>query len=369
MVELFERFEVNRAPRWPVLLRLVLGSLALHVATLAFVMYVPAVRDAFNITALLAKAEFVDRPYQKTEIGEDIHLVKLEKFRYPDGYFAVQAGIIPEPSPTPLVWASDLAASTPPMFPEPSPSPFPSLSPTPEASPSAQVTPSPDPNSTQALETAAKPPESDLEKEKAQEQLEKTAAANGVDLPVDNEINRQPLKDLASYANELKNDGKLNLDQSFEVTVEAELDNEAKLQNPVFTQKSGDPALVDLAGRMIAALNDSRILILLKALNEGKPTKVVFVVRQDQSELVARVESDVDSEQSAKQKASVFNLMLAAGEKARKGKDEAILMRNTAATADGKRVIFNFAMPRQEVGDMIKKQIASNANPKPSLSP
>jgi len=202
------------------------------------------------------------------------------------------------------------------------------------------------------------------EKEKAQDQLEKTAAANGVDLPVDNEINRQPLKDLANYANDLKKDGKLDLDQTFEVTVEAELDASANLVKPTFTQKSGDPGLVDLAGKMVAALNDSRLLVLLKALNDGKPTKVVFVVRQDQNEMVARIESDVSSEQSARQKASVFNLMLAAGQQARKGKDEAVLMRNTVASAEGRKVVFNFSMPRQAVGDMIKKQIASNTQTK-----
>jgi hypothetical protein len=153
------------------------------------------------------------------------------------------------------------------------------------------------------------------------------------------------------------------------VTVQADLDENAKLQNPVFTQKTGDPSLVDLAGKMIAALNDSRILVLLKALNEGKPTKVVFIIRQDQNELEARIESEVSSEESAKQKASVFNLMLAAGEKAREGKDEAVLMRNTAAAAEGKKVVFNFSMPRQEVGEMIKKQIASNAKPQQGLAP
>jgi hypothetical protein len=283
----------------------------------------------------------------------------------------MDAGIVPEPSPTPLAWATNVISRVEPEMPEPSPSPSPTL----EASPAtAQVSPSQSPQTGQVTEAQPTPAETDAEKEKAQaekaqEQLEQTAVAVGVELPVDNEINRQPLKDLASYANDLKKDGKLDLDQSFEVAVEAELDENAKLQNPVFTQKSGDPSLVDLAGKMIAALNDSRILVLLKALNEGKPTRVVFVIRQDQSELAARIESDVSSEQSAKQKASVFNLMLAAGEKARKGKDEAVLMRNTAASADGKKVIFTFSMPRQAVGEMIKKQIASNANTKQGLVP
>jgi hypothetical protein len=368
MAEIFERFEVNRDPRWPILLRLTAGSIVLHLALLACVVFVPPVREAFNVAALFSKTSFVDKAYEQTEIGGDVQILELAKFHYPEGYFAMDAGLIPmpgpSPSPTPLAWAVNLLPTPKPAPPEPSPSP----SVQPETSPAvAKAGASPANGSAAATNTPSPSPAADKDKtqaEKAQEQLEKTAQANGVDLPVENEINKKPLKDLAKYANDLKQDGKLDLDQKFEVVVEAELDENATLQKPTFVQKAGDPALVDLAGRMIAALNDSKMLVLLKALNDGKPTKVVFVVRQDDTELAARIESDVSSETSAKQKAGVFNLMLAAGEKARDGKDEAILMRNTSASADGKKVVFKFSMPRAVVGDMIKKQIASNAEAK-----
>jgi hypothetical protein len=32
-------------------------------------------------------------------------------------------------------------------------------------------------------------------------------------------------------------------------------------------------------------------------------------------------------------------------------------MKNTSASPDGKRIVVNFAMPRQSVVDMIKKQL------------
>jgi hypothetical protein len=369
MPELFARFEVNAAPRWPILLRLTVASVVLHATALACLIFIPPVREAFNIAAIFSNTSFVDRPYEKTEIGGDVQIVSLTKFHYPEGYFAMDAGLAPlpppSPSPTPLQWAVNILPSMNPPE-KVKGSPTPSASPTASASPAtgngsqvATVSPAPSPGAPQTEAEKEK-----AQAEKAQDQLEKTAAANGVDLPVDNEINRQPLRDLAKYANELKKGGKLDLDQKFEVVVEAELDENSTLQKPTFVQKAGDPALVDLAGKMIAALNDSKMLVLLKALNDGQPTKVVFIIRQDDSELVARIESDVASEASAKQKAGVFNLMLAAGEKARDGKDEAILMRNTSASADGKKVVFKFSMPRQAVGDMIKKQIASNAEAK-----
>jgi hypothetical protein len=53
----------------------------------------------------------------------------------------------------------------------------------------------------------------------------------------------------------------------------------------------------------------------------------------------------------------VLNMALALGAGSRKGKDEEVIMRNTTATPDGKKVVVNFAMPRQSVVDMIKKQL------------
>jgi len=52
-----------------------------------------------------------------------------------------------------------------------------------------------------------------------------------------------------------------------------------------------------------------------------------------------------------------LNAVLVLGAGTRQGKDEEILMRNTNATPDGKKVVVNFSMPRQSVVDMIKKQL------------
>ena len=55
--------------------------------------------------------------------------------------------------------------------------------------------------------------------------------------------------------------------------------------------------------------------------------------------------------------AAGLNGMLAAGGFLRAGKDEAKLMKNTTAKAEGKKVLVNFSMPRQTVIDMLKKQV------------
>jgi hypothetical protein len=370
MPNLFAHFEVNREARWPILLRLVGVSLAFHMLGLATVVYVPPLRDALNVAALMSDSRFVDRPYARTELGENIQVVQLmPKFHYPEGYFALDADVTVQPPPfnTGDRIISQAKPPTPIASPTPSPEPSPSPSETPKstaATPNTSIS-----GTTGAAVGAQASPAPDAQKDstadqKAQAQLEQAAAANNVDLPAENEINKKPLKDLASYANDLNHDGKLNLNQSFEVTVVADLDTTGKLQNPSFTQKSGDPGLIDLAGKMISALNDSNILVYLRRLNEGKPTRIIFVISQDKSELLAKVESEVSSEESARQKARGFNALLVLGQKAREGKDEEILMRNTAASAEGKKVVFNFSMPREAVVEMIKKQLALNGTTK-----
>jgi hypothetical protein len=365
MASLFEKFEVNSKPFWPKLGRLVAVSLALHATVLAAVVYVPAFREALNIAFLFSGAEFVSRDYNRTTIGDDVEIVDLttERFRYPDGYFAPDpfaAEVVPnDPAGAAIVSQATnyKPVNVPTPTPEPTPVPTPAAtpaiaasSPSPAASPSASPKPA-DAAASDKLKTT----------EDAQKELDKVAAANNVELPKEGEINKQALKDFGNFANEMKNQGKLDLTQPFEIVIEASLDENGKLKDPKFTKKAGDPNLIELSGRMIAALNDSGFLIYLKRINQDNPgTKVVFTVKLDQSEVAASVESDASSPGSARGLANLFNILLAAGAKSREGKDEEMLLKNTTVAPDGKRIKFNFTMPREPVVELIKRQLAAS---------
>jgi hypothetical protein len=352
MAELFEKFEVNSDPRWKVLLRLVGASLIVHLALLWMSIYVPAFRDTLNIVALVASSKFVDKPYEATQIADNVQWIQAgEKFRYPDGYFTsggqVTAELPPESVAANMAQFApkiiSLAANEKNVEPEASPSPSPIASPS--ASPSAAV-------------AQASPANTPLSPDEAQKQLDKTAEQNNVPLPDETEINKKVLKDFAKYANDLKNQGKLDLDQPFEVVIEAELDDKGKLTNARFTKKAGDENLVDLFGKMVAALNDSGFLIYLKPISADNPGATVKItVKQGEKEVLASVESETSSPQKAESLAKALNSLLYFGAGSRAGKDEEVLMRNTNATPDGKRVVVNFSMPRQSVVDMIKKQM------------
>jgi hypothetical protein len=206
--------------------------------------------------------------------------------------------------------------------------------------------------------TAEADPNKKLTPEEAQTKLEQTAAENNIELPEENQLNRQVLKDFAKYAEDQKNAGKLDLDKPFEVVIEAELDKNGKLVNPRFTKKAGDPNLIDLFGRMVAALNDSGFLIYLKPLSKDNPnTTVKFTIKQGETEVLASVESEASSPDSARILAKALNAALVFGAGSRAGKDEEVLMKNTNASPDGKKVVVNFSMPRQNLVDMIKKQL------------
>jgi hypothetical protein len=362
MAELFANIEVNKENWWPKLTKLLGGSVGLHLLLLMAVMYVPGLRDAFNIAVLLADTSFVEKDYEQTLIGEDIQMVEIagDKFRYPDGYWAAEGQPVDMPSPIPDV---PFVAQAPPLmnsFPQPSPSPTPDLF--------ATVIPSPSPVTSASPEAVAKVSASPspttpakLTPEQAQTELEKTAKENNLDLPKEGEINKKALKDFAAYANDLKSQGKLDLNKPFEIVIEAVLDENGKLKDPKFTKKEGDPNLVELFGRMIAALNDSGFLVYLKPIDKDNPgTKVVFTVKQGETEVLASVESEVSSDNSARVLASAFNTALAIGADSRAGKDEEVLLRNTTASPNGKKIVFNFNMPRQAVVDLIKKQLAAS---------
>lgn len=356
MAELFEKFEVNSSPRWKILLRLVGASLIVHLVVLWLTVYVPAFRDTLNIVALVASSKFVDKPYEATQIADNVQWVQAEKFRYPEGYFTSGGQVTAELPPDTV--AANMAQYAPKIVslaanekPEASPSPTPVASPSPAPSPSASASPS-------AAVAQASPVSSPLTPEEAQKQLDKTAEQANVPLPDENEINKKVLKDFAKYANDLKNQGKLNLDQPFEIVIEAELDEKGKLVNPRFTKKAGDENLVDLFGKMVAALNDSGFLIYLKPISTDNPGATVKItVKQGEKEVLASVESETSSSQKAESLAKALNSLLYFGAGSRAGKDEEVLMKNTNATPDGKRVVVNFSMPRQSVVDMIKKQL------------
>src|SRR5215208_5050171 len=114
MGELFDRFEVNRTPRWPLMSRLVALSVVAHGLFLVAVVYVPTVRSMLWVASNVSGIKFVSEDYDPTLIGQRATIVKLEpheKLYYPPDYFGaaevaettqLDAMVIEQPIPPPL---------------------------------------------------------------------------------------------------------------------------------------------------------------------------------------------------------------------------------------------------------------------------
>lgn len=361
MAELFANVEINRDPRWQILSKLAAASLALHATALACLIYVPAVRDTFNIAALLSDTGYVDKAYSKTEIGEDVSMLQLPaaKFRYPDGYFATETELQ-------LAQALQASAAAPPMTVDLTPISTPIPTPTPEASPTVEASPSASPSGSPAATTAeAAKTETPKTPAEAEAELNKIAAENSVVRPSENEINTRPLKDWLARADDLRNKGELDLTAAVEITIAAKLSSECKLIEANVVQKTGDARLVDVAKEMVGAIGDSGMLSFLRDPKKVKDPKVFncdpmplqLTIKLDQSEISAKVETEADSPERASEMASGYNGLLTVGQFARRGKDEEVLYRNTKVTSEEKKILVNFSMPRQTASEMLKKQL------------
>jgi hypothetical protein len=366
---LFDHFEVNREPFWPRIVWLVAGSGAWHLVILALIMMIPAVRDAFSITAMFRDAGFVDHPYTRTEI-EDAEILdySTEKFRYPEGYWTMdQQGMPPLPQ-FPVTPAFTPASVSPAL----NPSPTPSVTPTPTPTPPVLIAGNKgDGKAAAGKGTEPKPSPTaspDKSVELAQKELEAASKKTGIEIPEEGEINKAPFKALAMYATDLRDHNKLDLNKSFEISIETTLDKDGKLIKPTVTRKSGDDTLVDLGKELVGAMNDSGVLVYLKKINEDKPgTKVTFTIKQDGTEVVATVESEASSADSANKLSRGFGLMLLAGAASRKGHDEEVLLKNTRVSADSNKIIFKLTMAHQDVVEIVQKGMAiSSPTPTPS---
>lgn len=373
MPELFEKFEVDRVPRWPIMLKLAGGSIVLHAIMLAIAFYVPAVRDALNLASTFSDANIVSRDYKKTQINDEVQILNLPKFQYPEGYFQTVNGT---PMPDPL--APQIIAQAPPVVMTPPPPVAPKMTkvrrprgagipPVASASPNPSPSASPGaiagiPNTPAGTQTPnAEEPKTPAE---AEVEIAKASNQNNIAQVNEDEINNKPLKDWLRSANLLKTQGKLDLTKPVEVEIVADFDENGKLLpgSPSVLRKSGDPVLIVLAKDMVSAIIDSNLTKFLKdKQNQFVTRRLSIVIKLDEQQLVGKVQYDAATPERADQLSKGYGLLLLAGKVNREGKDEEPLIKNTKATSNGKQVILNFTMPRQEASELIKKQLAQPA--------
>ncbi len=173
-------------------------------------------------------------------------------------------------------------------------------------------------------------------------------------------INKKPLKVFATQAKtDVKN---VKLDAPFTVVIAADLDYDKdgktvilKNPKPVKTevQTPNDAQMAKLAQDAILAIGDSGWLGYLKTLGVKK---IVFTLSQNDTEMSAKILGDQKDENTAKTNASGLNAFIQIGRSTTDG-DEKLLLEKASTTAEGKSLILNFAIPKDDAQKMIQKKL------------
>jgi hypothetical protein len=355
MAELFQRVDVERVPRWPLLSRLFALSIVLHGLLLVALMYVPQARSLALVAGQLSGIEFVSEEYDRSLIGQRATIVNIsegppEKLYYPADYFGPVMDPAMMMSPDDPLLVEQAAPPPPPIVvnrPRRSREPQVVSTPEPEATPeTAQATPTPDP--------AATP---DGARQQSEAEMDAVARANNIERPP--RINTKPFEDIANKGKQLYDDGKLNLNAAVGVSVTADRNEDGTLNRETVKfewEQAADETMNALAQEFVTAISESKVLSILKGAKQ-----VRMALKLDQQAVSVRITTAVDSGARAEQMATGYGLLLLTARKAKAGTDEGELYNRLKVGSEGQNFVMTFEMPRDAAGKMIADMLAKKA--------
>jgi len=190
-------------------------------------------------------------------------------------------------------------------------------------------------------------------------------------------INKKPLNDQLNETIKQVDQNKIKLDEPFKVTIAATLalNKDGKTYTlrdakPVVDPKvKNDPVIEKVVQDWILRIGDSGWLGYLNVVDVNKKLKsrkVIISVEQNQTDFTANIRSELSTENDAKTAASGLSLILTTGAQAGKG-DVPLFLGAAKSTNQGNYLIFDFALPKDKVQEMIQHKLdearASAAKP------
>jgi hypothetical protein len=356
MSELFDRFEVNRAPRWPLMSRLVALSLVVHGLFLVAVVYVPTLRSLLYVASTVSGIKFVSEDYDPTLVGQRATIVRFEpheKLYYPPDYFG--APVVAETTQFDPMFVQQVA---PPPLPPPAPVYRPRRARLPRVVATPEPSPTPAAEVAQATPTPSPAPLTEEQKQ-AEAEMDRIAKQNGIARPPGN-INTKPFEDIAVEGKKLFDEGKLNLNSVIEVTATGELNEDGTLKPETVKLNwvtASDENTAALAQQLVTAMSQSKVLVILQGAKD-----VTISLKLDQQNVKIAVMSNLPSEAEAMKTALGCAALVAIGRSAKKGTNEGVLYENLKFDNQGAQFAMNFEMPKDAAGKMISDMLAKKAN-------
>jgi len=201
------------------------------------------------------------------------------------------------------------------------------------------------------------------EKEKQPDKNQSTEESKPL---TDVDINIRPIKDLGVYVKDLLDKKQINLETEFVVGAKGKLNKEGRIDPKTFKYTKAEAAkddkmMIEVVQQSIEAINASGYLQYLKDLS-GKDLTLLF--QQDDVNLTAVVESELESESRAKSIKSGLDLAISlvkmrkTGEDADENdKDDLELLKNATIENNGKKIVIKFTIPKAIAQQMIQRKL------------
>jgi hypothetical protein len=165
-----------------------------------------------------------------------------------------------------------------------------------------------------------------------------------------------PIKAFLARSKRLHEQGKLDLSKPQTVVVAGDRREDGTLTGVQITGESAaDPQLRAVAQDFVTSLNDSRALAVLEGV-----TRVSMTFTLDGERFKALTASDAPTEARAEEMARGYRMLVNAGRLLKRGTDEGALLGGMKISSNGKQLLMNFDMPREQMGNILLRQITPN---------
>jgi pyruvate/2-oxoglutarate dehydrogenase complex dihydrolipoamide acyltransferase (E2) component len=174
--------------------------------------------------------------------------------------------------------------------------------------------------------------------------------------PESAKVDVKPIKAFLARSRRLHADGKLDLSKPQTIVVEGDRQEDGTLMGVQITGEStADPAMRAVAQDFVASVNDSHALAILSDVSRVRMTFTL-----DGERFKALTTSDAPSEARADEMARNYRMLINAGRLMKRGTDEGALLSGMKVSASGKQLLMNLDMPREQMGNILLRQITPN---------
>ena len=169
-------------------------------------------------------------------------------------------------------------------------------------------------------------------------------------------VDVKPIKAFLARSRRLHEQGKLDLSEPQSVVVEGDRQPDGTLTNVQITGVSAaDPVMGAVARDFVTSLNESHALAFLSDVSRVRMTFTL-----DGERFKALTTSDAPSEARADEMARGYRMLINAGRLMKRGTDEGALLSGMKVSASGKQLVMNLDMPREQMGNILLRQITPN---------